>query len=417
MQPKHKMLGNTPVRAGRAETVWSARWTWCWCWCLFLAWYPAEATDYYLSQKAGNDTSEGRTPEAPWKSVARVNRTAFRAGDRILLHAGESWPEELRPRSSGGEGLPIIFTSYGPGARPVLDGWDDEVEGKLRSIGKGRVTKTHAANAREVAIDNNEQSHIVYDGLDLRHVLEGVRIYSWASAIRDITIQNCNIQTETSVDGQIASAGIYASTKRGTILELHVSKNHFVPYPVQLDHWGIYFVQGVSRFSIEDNNFGPAGEDAITVWHSAYGEILRNRGGGNGENTIDVKDSHDILIRDNDADLDREYNIVVHSVDSPNSTYNILVGHNRCLRGGQGGKLTAGVALLFAQKSGIEDNTVDSAYGAGILIDDVHPGQQNWASGNRLAGNGTGQKLPAIVLQGDSDADLPRNQVAPASTH
>jgi uncharacterized protein YkvS len=33
-----------------------------------------------------------------------------------------------------------------------------------------------------------------------------------------------------------------------------------------------------------------------------------------------VKDSHDVVIMDNFADLDREYNIVVHSVDDPDST-------------------------------------------------------------------------------------------------
>ncbi len=381
---------------------------------LLLSFCGANATDYYLSRQRGNDSASGRSANTPWKSIARVNQAIFYPGDRILFHAGESWSEELRPRSSGKEGAPLVFTGYGTGALPIFDGNADEDAAKYEGARHKQLRK---GRSRDVAINNNEQSHMVYDGLDLRHVLEGARIYSWSAAVRDITIQNCSIQTDAAIRGHAASAGIYASTKSGSITELHVRGNHFTPYPEHLNHWGIYFAQGVSHFSIENNSFGASGEDAMTVWHCASGSIVHNRGGGNGENTIDVKDSHDILIRDNEADLDREYNIVVHSVDSPNSTYNIRVEHNRCLRGGQGGTLSAGVALLFVQKSGIEDNTIDSAYGAGILINDAHPDQKNWASGNRLAGNGTGQRLPAIVLQGDSNADLQGNQIVSVPAH
>jgi len=375
----------------------------------------ANATDYYLSRQTGIDRGNGLSPETPWKSVAKVNRTVFHPGDRVLFHTGESWPEELRPRSSGTPEAPIVFTSYGSGARPVLDG-EPMLDGGEDENGAIR-TRTQRigvqSRARDVAVDNNEQSHIVYDSLEFRHVLEGVRVYSWSAAVEDVTIQNCYIQTDPAVPGRDASAGVYANTKSGIISGLHIRANHFTPHPKRLNHWGIYLVSGVSNFLIEDNTLDPSGEDAITIWHSAYGEILRNRGGGNGENTIDVKDSHDILIRDNDADLDREYNIVVHSVDAPTSTYNVRVEHNRCLRGGQGGELTAGVALLFVQKSGVEDNVIDFAYGSGILIKDASPNQRNWASGNRLTGNGTGQKLPAIVLQGNSTASLDMNQIQP----
>jgi len=58
---------------------------------------------------------------------------------------------------------------------------------------------------------------------------------------------------------------------------------------------------------------------------------------------------------------------------------------------------------------------VESAFGSGILIKDADPHPDNWASHNRLTGNGVGQKLPAIVLQGTSTATLEANEISPLS--
>src|SRR5947209_13336520 len=57
--------------------------------------------------------------------------------------------------------------------------------------------------------------------------------------------------------------------------------------------------------------------------------------------------SHDVLISQNRADLDGEYNIVVHAVDPDPLTYNVIVEKNHCTRGGVAGHLTAGIVLLF----------------------------------------------------------------------
>ena len=251
----------------------------------------------------------------------------------------------------------------------------------------------------------------------VRKPLEGLRIYVWSATVRDITLRNCRIQVEAAAPHAPRSAAVYANVKTGAIDDLRILGNQLVPHPRGLEHWGIYLVSGVQHFQIKDNTLGPAGEDGITVWHSSFGEIGHNMGGGNGENTIDVKDSHDITISDNDADLDREYNIVVHSVDNPESTYNVLLEGNRCSRGGQGGKLSAGIALLFVQKSGIERNAIASAFGSGILIKDAGPSASNWASDNRLTGNGTGQKLPAIVLQDASSESAKHNRTLPSLSH
>jgi len=372
----------------------------------------AFATDYYISSVAGSDANSGLSPDSPWQSIARANHSLFLPGDRVLLHAGESWREQLRTPSSGTIDLPITFSSYGVGTRPILEGDSGRVPQEMHGLRRRPQRSTQAVY---VAIDNNDQSHIVYDGLELHHVREGLRIYVWSGTVWDITLRNCQIQVDAAIPGGPSSAAVYAKVRKGSITDLRILQNHVIPYPRGLEHWGIYLVSGVQHFQIDGNTLGPAGEDGITIWHSAYGVVSHNQGGGNGENTIDVKDSHDVAITDNLADLDREYNIVVHSVDTPDSTYNVRVAGNHCLRGGQGGDLSAGIALLFVQKSGVEENLVESAFGSGILIKDADPHPDNWASHNRLTGNGVGQKLPAIVLQGTSMATLEANEISPLS--
>jgi len=368
------------------------------------------ATDYYVSSQTGNDASSGLSPDVPWQSITRVNRAKFQPGDHILLHSGDLWREQLRPPSSGTQERPIVFSSYGPGERPILEGMHgfEAAKGALRR-------SQDPTRAGDVAIDNNDQSHMLYDGLELRDVVEGLRVYVWSGAVRDITLRNCQIQVDAAVPNGPPSAAVYANVRTGSIADFRVLANRLIPFPRGLERWGIYFAGGVQHFQIIGNKLGPAGEDGIAVWHSAYGEINRNQGGGNGENTIDVKDSHNIVISNNVADLDREYNIVVHSVDSPDSTYGVRVAGNHCSRGGQGGELSAGIALLFVRRSGAESNVVKTAFGSGILIKDAgaHPG--NWAIYNRLTGNGVGQRLPAIVLQGTSTARVEGNDISSLS--
>lgn len=84
----------------------------------------AEATTYYVSSSAGNDSNSG-TQLAPWKTLAKVNTSTFAPGDVILLKRGDAWRESLVPPSSGASGNPIMFDAYGSGPAPNLTGYQD----------------------------------------------------------------------------------------------------------------------------------------------------------------------------------------------------------------------------------------------------------------------------------------------------
>jgi parallel beta-helix repeat protein len=95
------------------------------CLC-FLTVIPAlaDATVYYVDSQAGNDGNKGTTTKRPWKTISKINGSAFRPGDSILFKKGGVWREQLIIPSSGTAGNPITFGAYGTGAKPIISGAD-----------------------------------------------------------------------------------------------------------------------------------------------------------------------------------------------------------------------------------------------------------------------------------------------------
>lgn len=355
----------------------------------------SSATTYYVSASSGDDRNSGAGLRSPWKTIARVNVQPLQPGDTVLLRRGDSWQETLKPRTSGAPDSPIVFAAYGMGPRPTLIGSN--------------------AFGQDVNIDDNERSYIVYRDLELRGARQGLRLYAWRRiVVRGITLENNVISTGSREPQGAMSAGVYTSVDAGRIEQVTIRGNHFYPYPVGLEHWGVYFVKGVSDFRIEDNFFGPTGEDAICVWHSFHGVIARNHGGGNGENTIDVKDSHDIVISENVATDDTEYNIVVHRVDSGEATHGIIIERNTCRRGGQGGKLPAGIALLFVEQTTVRHNIVKEPYAAGIYVKDEKFDAGNTVSNNLIVRAESHLNVPAVILENATGTRVLNNRDLPS---
>ena len=81
----------------------------------------AAARTFYIDAALGDDAHEGLTPEAAWRSLARVNRAALAPGDRVLFRRGCSWRGQLAPRSGSADGA-ITYGAFGEGPKPVLLG-------------------------------------------------------------------------------------------------------------------------------------------------------------------------------------------------------------------------------------------------------------------------------------------------------
>lgn len=91
--------------------------------CLGALGASLQAADYHVDPK-GDDAHDGLTERSAWRTVAKVNATAFSPGDRILFARGGAWHEALSASSSGSPGRPIVYDAYGSGEKPVFWGSD-----------------------------------------------------------------------------------------------------------------------------------------------------------------------------------------------------------------------------------------------------------------------------------------------------
>ncbi|MGB3440143.1 MAG: right-handed parallel beta-helix repeat-containing protein [Actinophytocola sp.] len=78
--------------------------------------------DYYVDSTAGDDRQAGTSPNRPWKTLDKINQVKLGPGDRVLFRRGRSFSGTFAPVGSGTANNPIIATSYGSGAKPVIDG-------------------------------------------------------------------------------------------------------------------------------------------------------------------------------------------------------------------------------------------------------------------------------------------------------
>jgi len=88
-------------------------------WLCALSAFP---TDYYVSP-SGDDNSAG-TALDPWRTIDRVNKNSYSAGDRIFFESGTIFTGTLTftNSSAGTPSSPILVTSYGTGRATISAG-------------------------------------------------------------------------------------------------------------------------------------------------------------------------------------------------------------------------------------------------------------------------------------------------------
>jgi hypothetical protein len=95
---------------------------------LFLSLVTTElfSAVYYINSENGNDNNSGTSADSPWKSLSKVNSYSFKPGDSILFKKNSIWKGQLLIKQNGAPGNPIVYSSYGSGNPPVIDGNNTE---------------------------------------------------------------------------------------------------------------------------------------------------------------------------------------------------------------------------------------------------------------------------------------------------
>lgn len=159
--------------------------------CLALpAW--ASAATYYVDCNANGDAGAGTSTAAAvaWKTIAKVNGSAFSAGDSVLFAKGCTWRETLTVPSDGSAGLPITFGAYGSGALPAISGADLKTSWTSESV---------VATANLFTNPNK---------------FSGTTFPDWDAGVR-MTVAN-NIVSPLAPDGTQTATSVVASTDNNT---------------------------------------------------------------------------------------------------------------------------------------------------------------------------------------------------------
>jgi parallel beta-helix repeat protein len=82
-------------------------------------------TTYFVDSASGNDGNDGKSEATAWRTLGKVSNAPLAAGDRVLFKRGGSWTGKLTLSRAGTAQQPIVFSAYGSGALPLIQGGSD----------------------------------------------------------------------------------------------------------------------------------------------------------------------------------------------------------------------------------------------------------------------------------------------------
>jgi len=90
--------------------------------------FSTSGSDYYTSIQAHSSLT-------PFKTIAKLNTLTLLPGDSILFKSGETFTGAITIPASGSSGHPIVISSYGTGANPIITGLTTITGWTLESTG------------------------------------------------------------------------------------------------------------------------------------------------------------------------------------------------------------------------------------------------------------------------------------------
>jgi parallel beta-helix repeat protein len=123
------------------------------------------ASNYYFSSSIGNDAytaMQARNPATPWQTTSKLNAvmSTLLPGDSVLFKCGDTFYGGFSISVSGTVGLPITFSSYGTGAKPIITGLSNLPTWTAQGGNIWEANCTSCGNVMNVLTMNNVQQEM-----------------------------------------------------------------------------------------------------------------------------------------------------------------------------------------------------------------------------------------------------------------
>lgn len=142
------------------------------------------ATTYYLDAVRGNDSGNGNSVSAPWKSLNKLKGVLLKAGDKVLLKRGCTFIGELEISAQGTDARPVVISSYG---RTLMK---PRVKGLDNSLYAVRIYNSTNVTLRDIEIVNTGRERLARrTGLKVESINYGI---SRNIVIDNVTIRDVN---------------------------------------------------------------------------------------------------------------------------------------------------------------------------------------------------------------------------------
>ena len=169
---------------------------------------PSSVAATYFISPDGENLHSGLSPESAWRTIAKVNRTAFQPGDRILFEGGKQFqgPINLDIHDGGTPEKPILIGSYpetGKKMATILAGSGRGIDAfntsglriyRLKILGNGPDTNTQSGILLLTSNDEGA-SHVWIDHVEVSGFgKHGISIGAWNTnaGYRNVRITKCS---------------------------------------------------------------------------------------------------------------------------------------------------------------------------------------------------------------------------------
>jgi hypothetical protein len=82
----------------------------------------SNAVKIYMSA-SGSDGAAGTSPATAWQTLTKLNTQFLTSGDTVFFNRGDAFYGRLNLTKTGAAGNPVVYTSYGSGADPIITGY------------------------------------------------------------------------------------------------------------------------------------------------------------------------------------------------------------------------------------------------------------------------------------------------------